>query len=126
MNARDRLLRGAPALFAAMFFIAIGGGALAKLPPPTPEAQAASEQKSAVEKAQLLKEQELLARAQDRASEVFRANMIRQGKVPPAPTPVAQATAMKDMPKTVGTAPRSEGPRGGTAPSAEAHSAPVK
>jgi hypothetical protein len=100
-------------------------GVLAKLPAPTEEQQAASIKKGADEKAQLQKEQEALSRAQDRVAERYRRELIKQGKVPPAPTPVAQ-TAAKDLPKVVGVPPRSDGPHGGTTPSAEAHSAPAK
>ena len=103
----------------------VGGAVLAKLPAPTEEQQAASAKKSADEKAQLQKEQEALSRTQDRVAEYYRRDLIKQGKVPPAPTPVAQ-TAAKDLPKVVGVPPRSDGPRGGKTPSAEAHSAPAK
>ena len=103
----------------------LGGAVLAKLPAPTEEQQAASVKKGADEKAQLQKEQEALTRTQDRVADYYRRELIKQGKVPPVPTPVPQ-TAAKDLPKVVSVPPRSDGPRGGTTPSAEAHSAPAK
>jgi hypothetical protein len=127
MNAsRGQLRRYAEALLSAILFLAGSEAALAKLPPPTPEAQAASEKKSGVDKAQLLKEQEALSRVQDRVAERYRRDLVKQGKVPHSPTPVNQVTATKDLPKVIGVPPRSDGPRGGTTPSAEAHSAPAK
>lgn len=113
-------------LFAALLFIATADASLAKLPAPAPEAKAASEKKADEDKAQLAKEQEALARVQDQVAEHYRRDLIKQGKVPPKPTPVATVTATKDLPKVVGVKPGADGPHGGTTPSAEAHSAPAK
>ena len=101
------------------------GVALAKLPTPTPEEQAASAKNAEDKEAQLLKEQEALRHAQDRVVERYRHDLISHGKTPPKPTPTSE-TPLKDMPKDVAVPPKSNGPRGGTTQSAEAHSGPLK
>ena len=102
-----------------------GATVFATLPAPTEEQQAASIKQRSDEKARLQKEQEALTQAQDGVAEHYRRELIMRGKVPPVPTPVGQ-TAAKDLPKVVGVAPRSAGPHGGTASSAESHSATAK
>ncbi len=113
-------------LLAAFLLVATTQSSFAKLPAPTPEQKTSAEKQADLDKAQLLKEQEALGRAQDRVSDRYRQELVRQGKVPPTPTPVVAITATKDLPKVVGVKPGADGPHGGTTPSAEAHSAPAK
>ena len=97
----------------------------AKLPPPPapdPAKVAADAEKV---KAQLAAEQAALTRAHDRVADYYRRDLIRQGKTPPAPTPV-EPTAQANLPKTLIEPPRGTGPQGGTRPSAEAHSGNAK
>lgn len=95
---------------------ALGWPAHAKLPPPTPEEQAAAARKAEVAAAQLAQEKQALERIQDQLA-------ARYGK---GATGSAQETATGDLPKTVKEAPGDTGPKGGTKPSAEAHSGSVK
>jgi hypothetical protein len=125
MKAKLRFRSRGRAAFGWSMLVILAGPAFATLPAPTPEQQAASAKKGEDDKAQLQKEQEALTRSQDRVADHYRRDLIRQGKVPPTPTPVAQ-TAAKDLPKVTKVPPRSDGPHGGTTPSAEAHSAPAK
>ena len=92
------------------------GIAIAKLPPPTPEALAAAEAQKAKQAEQLKKEQELLTRAQDKVAARF-------GK---AGNGSGERTATKDLPKTNRELPGGTGPHGGREPSAEAHSGAAK
>jgi hypothetical protein len=102
-----------PTAAAAAF---ITGMAVAKLPPPSPEALAAATAEKAKQEEQLKKEQELLTQAQDRIA----ARFGQPGKG------TGERTATKDLPKTNRELPGGAGPRGGREPSAEAHSAPAK
>lgn len=90
--------------------------AYAKLPPPTPEEQAAAAQKAEIAAAQLAHEKQALERVQDQLA-------ARYGK---GATGTAQETSTHNLPKTVQEAPGDTGPKGGTKPSAEAHSGNVK
>ena len=100
---------------------ALGAGtAQAKMPPPTPEEQAAAEQKKAQEQAQLEREKAALERAQDQVVARYRREQpnasARDG---------GGRTEDKNMPyRTREVAPA--GPHGGDKQSAEAHSAPAK
>jgi hypothetical protein len=87
----------------------------AKLPPPTPEEQAESARKAEIAAAQLEREKQALERVQDQLA-------ARYGKG----GGTNAETAKEDLPKTVKEAPGDAGPKGGTKPSAEAHSAEVK
>lgn len=96
-----------------------GGAAVGKLPPPSPEEQAAQQARRAQEQAQLEKEKAALERAQDRVAERYREN--GGASRPDGGGRVADT----NMPyKTREVAPA--GPHGGTQQSAEAHSAPAK
>ena len=105
------------ALVAALW----AGGAAAKLPPPTPEEQAAQQEKRAQEQAQLEREKAALERAQDQVAERYRRE---NGSGPRSDG--GGAIADTNMPYRARELPRSAGPHGGTEQSAEAHSAPAK
>lgn len=95
-----------------------GNAAIAKLPPATPEEQAAAAAKKAQEAAQLEKEKALLERVQDRIAKRY--GNARAG---------AQAggrTRDQNMPKTTSELPRGVGPTPQRPPSGEAHSSPAK
>jgi hypothetical protein len=104
----------------AILMAGVTGLALAKLPPLTPEQQEAAATKKEAEKAQLEKEKLLLERAQDRVAEYYKRTK--------GSTRATAAGRVEDtnMPKTTRELPRDSGPKGGTQPSAEAHSAPAK
>ena len=105
--------------------ISIAGAASAKLPPPPGQDPAKAAADAAKAKAQLAEEQAALTRAQDRTADYYRRDLIRQGKTPPAPTPV-ESTTQANLPKTVKEPPGGTAPQGGTRPSAEAHSGNAK
>lgn len=90
--------------------------AYAKLPPPTPEEQAAAAQKAEIAAAQLAQEKQALERVQDQLA-------ARYGKGAAGTT---EETSSRNLPKTIQEAPGDAGPKGGTKPSAEAHSGNVK
>jgi hypothetical protein len=89
--------------------------AAARLPPPTPEEQAALEQKTAREKTQLEAEQQALARVQDRVAERYGRNAAEKAR-----------TEEANLPKTATVLPRDAGPEGRREPSAEAHGASAR
>lgn len=89
---------------------------LAKLPPPTPEEQAAVSAKKAAQEKQLKQEAEALAKAQDRVAQRYR----KEHAATQARTP------RSEMPKTTGDLPRGVGPTPDRPASGEAHSAPAK
>ena len=91
--------------------------AISKLPPPTPEEQAAAAQKKAQEAEQLEKEKAQLERAQNRVAQ-------RYGK--PGSLKAANKTKDQNMPKTTSELPRGTGPTPQRPQSGEAHSAPAK
>ena len=107
---------------AAAVMFAVGGWAIAKLPPPTPEQQQAAAAKKEQEQAQLEKEKQLLERAQDRVAEYYKRT---KGTTGASSTPVGRVEDT-NMPKSAKELPRDAGPQGGKQPSAEAHSAPAK
>lgn len=94
----------------------LGWPAYAKLPPPTPEEQAAAARKAEIAAAQVAQEKQALERIQDQLA-------ARYGK---GATGTAQETPTHNLPKTVKEAPGDTGPKGGTKPSAEAHSGNVQ
>ena len=100
---------------------AAGQAAHAKLPPPTPEQIAKAEADKEKAKLQIEQEQAALTRVQDRLATEYQSNLKKRGITPPTPTPVAP-TEQANLPKTVKEPARGVGPRGGTTPSAEAHS----
>lgn len=104
----------------AILVAGLTGAALAKLPPLTPEQQEAAAAKKEAEQAQLEKEKQLLERAQDRVAEYY-----KRTKGGGRATPAGRVEDT-NMPKTASGLPRDAGPKGGTQPSAEAHSAPAK
>src|SRR3982751_6642853 len=93
--------------------ISIAGAASAKLPPPPGQDPAKAAADAAKAKAQLAEEQAALTRAQDRTANYYRRDLIRQGKTPPAPTPV-ESTTQANLPKTVKEPPGGTAPQGGT------------
>ncbi len=95
----------------------ISSAAIAKLPPPTPEEQAADAAKKAQEAEQLEKEKVQLDRAQNRVAE-------RYGK--PGRLKAFSKTSDQNMPKTTSELPRGTGPTPQRPQSGEAHSAPAK
>ncbi len=102
-----------PWLAAALFAATLGAlPAHAKLPPPTPEQQQAADAKKAREAEEAKRQAEALAKVQDTIAARFGKGQS---------TPTAQ-TAPGDLPQKAVEAPGTSGPRGGTAPSAEAHS----
>jgi hypothetical protein len=99
----------------------MSGYAMAKLPAPTPEQQAAAQQKKAQEDALLEKEKEALTRVQDKIAEHYRRTH------PGAPAAgTGQTTQAADLPKAVKEGPGQTGPIGGRAQSAESHSGSAK
>src|ERR1044071_5480229 len=99
-----------------------GGVALAKLPPPTPEQEQAAAAKKETEKAQLEKEKQALDKAQDRVADYYKRTKGGSGSSAGA----GQRTESTNVSAKSKEAPRSAGPTGGTAQSAEAHSTPAK
>ncbi len=97
-----------------------GSPALAKLPPPMPEEQAATAQKKQQQDAQKKQQQEALEQVQDRIAESYRAS---HGRAAGASTGETERNA---LPKTTRETLGDAGPHGGRAPSAEAHSAPAR
>jgi hypothetical protein len=93
-----------------------GSAAMAKLPAPTPEEQAAVAEKKAREKEQLEKEKAQLERVQDRIGQRY-GNKGKQA---------AGKTRDENMPKTTKELPKDVGPKPGQQQSGEAHSAPAK
>lgn len=75
-----------------MLAMAVATPALAKLPPPTPEEQAAAEAKKAKAAEDAKRAAELLAKAQDRAAENYRRNLQAKGGAN-APASAAQASS---------------------------------
>jgi hypothetical protein len=102
-----------PWLAAAALAVAIGAlPAHAKLPPPTPEQQQAADAKKTREAEEAKRQAEALTKVQDTIAARF-------GKGQTTPT---AGTSPGDIPQKAVEAPGTSGPRGGTAPSAEAHS----
>ena len=101
--------------------LALGGYAAAKLPPLTPEQQAAAAQKKQVDAAKLEKEKEQLSRAQDRVAEYYKKTKGGAGRTHSA-GPTEGTNVSRKAVEESGSA----GPRGGTNQSAEAHSTPAK
>lgn len=96
--------------------LALASAGHARLPPPTPEEQAAAARKAEIAAAQLAQEKQALEQVQDRLA-------ARYGK---GARDAGQETPVHALPKTVQEAPGDTGPKGGTKPSAEAHSGSVK
>jgi type II secretory pathway pseudopilin PulG len=108
------------AVLIALAGVLWGGTAVAKLPPPTADEQAAEQARRAQEQARLEKEKAALERVQDQVAERYRRE--RAGAPPPDG---GGRVADTNMPyKTREVAPA--GPHGGDKQSAEAHSTPAK
>ena len=101
--------------------IAMSGAAIAKLPAPTAEEQAATEARKVKEKEQLEHEKAALERAQDRIAARY-----RKDKDSGAPASGGGRVSDENMPRTTSELPRGVGPKPDRPPSAEAHSAPAK
>jgi hypothetical protein len=97
------------------------GAALAKLPAPTAEEQAAEAAKKAKQEEQLKAEKAALERAQDRVVQQY-----KKGKGASASSGSGQQTATENLPRPVGDTPGGVGPKPERPASAEAHSAPAK
>src|SRR3954465_16030117 len=112
----------------AIILSAAAGVALAKLPPLTPEQQEAAAAKKEAEKAQLEKEKQALDKAQDRVADYYK--RTKGGSSAAGSGGGAGSTGQRTEDTNVSSkavrAPRSEGPVGGRAQSAEAHSTPAK
>ena len=117
------LRRFAMAAAAGCLFVSASAQAKLPAPPPVDPVQAAAD----AEKAKTLaaEEQAALTRAQDRVVNSYQSNLRSRGIVPPTPTPVAP-TEQANLPQKAVEPSRSAGPRGGTQPSAEAHSGNAK
>jgi len=102
---------------ALMCLVMAAGVAHARLPAPTPEQQSAAEKKKAEEAEKARAEQEALTRVQDRIASQFG----RKGAGAPSGQTQQGNLSQKSV-EPAGTA----GPIGGTAQSAEAHSAPAR
>lgn len=96
------------------------GAAMGKLPPPTPEEQAAVAAKKEKQKEQLEKSKAQLERAQNRVAERYR--KASGG----GPARAAGETDGRNMPKTTSELPGGTGPTPARPQSGEAHSAPAK
>jgi hypothetical protein len=94
--------------------------ALGKMPPPTPDEQAAEAKKKAQQQAQLEKEKKSLEQAQDRVVAHYRKEK--------GAAPSGQSGQVTDhtMPKTTKEPTRGVGPNPGMPQSAEAHSGSAK
>ncbi|MGZ8265083.1 MAG: hypothetical protein ACXWUI_13180 [Burkholderiales bacterium] len=103
---------------------ALAGAAAAKLPAPSPEQQQAAAAKKDQEQAQLEREKKQLEQAQDRVIQHYK--RTKGSAAAGASTAAGGKVEDRNMPKTTKELPGSAGPRGGTAQSAEAHSAPAK
>jgi hypothetical protein len=108
-----------PGLAIALALGVWAGAAEARLPPPTPEEQAAQQERRAQEEAQLAQQKAALEREQDRVAERYRRE---RGSSAPARGGQVSDT---NMPKETRELPPA-GPHGGSQQSAEAHSAPAK
>ena len=97
------------------------GISLAKLPPATPEEQAAAAEKKAKADEQVEKEKAALAAAQDRVVARYKKEGGRTGAYPGG-----GETSADKLPKTVKEGPGGVGPKPGMQQSAEAHSGHVK
>jgi uncharacterized membrane-anchored protein YhcB (DUF1043 family) len=106
-------------LFSAVSLAA--GVALAKLPAPTPDEQAAKAASKAKQEEELKKQKEALERAQDRTVQHY-----RKSKGVSASSGSGQQTRADQMPKTTSEPANSVGPKPDRPVSAEAHSAPAK
>jgi hypothetical protein len=106
-------------LFPAIVLVT-AGVALAKLPAPTPEEQAATVEKKKRQDEQLKIEKGQLDKAQDR---VVRRYRQEHGGRPGGTT---KRTQEEDLPKTTGELPGGVGPKPDHPASGEAHSAPAK
>jgi hypothetical protein len=98
-----------------------GGAAFARLPPPTPEEQAAEAEKKAKRVEQEQHEKAALSRVQDRIAKEYHR---KHGTHPSAGA--GQQTSTLQLPKTVTDRPAQGGPEPQRPFSAEAHSAPPK
>ena len=104
-----------------MFLMALGiANAHAKLPPPSPEEQAAAEKQKAAQKVQLEKAKQQLEASQDRVVQHYR----KEKGGAPAAGGVREKTEV--MPKSAKALPGDVGPKPNQPQSAEAHSAPAK
>jgi len=114
---------------------AVSVGALAKLPPPTPEEVAAQQARSAAQSRNEEEQKQALAAAQDRIARQYLAGQRAKGVstgAPQAPSGGGVAPASGSagaggsaaLPDKATRPSGSDGPHGGTSQSAEAHSAP--
>jgi hypothetical protein len=104
--------------FAALMCAAMAAApAFARLPPPSPEQQAAAEQKKAEEAQKAREQQDALTRVQDRIAAKFGRAGSGKGAGP---------TARGDLPQKAVEARGAAGPSGGKEQSAEAHSTPAR
>ena len=108
---------------AAVVLSALAGVALAKLPAPTPEQQAAAEQKKQADAATVEKEKEQLERAQNRVVEYYKKT---KGAAAAGASTAAGKTEATNIARKAVEGPGTAAPRGGTNQSAEAHSAPAR
>jgi hypothetical protein len=106
-------------LFPAIVMVS-AGVALAKLPAPTPEEEAATVEKKKRQEQQLQVEKAQLEKAQDRVVRRYRQEHGAR------PGGTAKRTQEEDMPKTTGELPGGVGPKPDRPASGEAHSAPAK
>jgi hypothetical protein len=89
---------------AAMVLVLAAGCAWAKIPPPPPpdeKAKAAAEEKKAKDAAAAEKAKADQAAAEEKAIKNFQANMKKQGRPIPKPTPIAAAAPAQPMPAAV-------------------------
>jgi hypothetical protein len=109
------------ALFGALCLA--GGAALAKLPPPTPEEQAAKAASKAKQEQELKQQKEALERAQDRVVQHYRKS---KGASASSGSGTGQQTQADQMPRPTSEPEGSVGPKPVRPFSAESHSAPAK
>jgi hypothetical protein len=98
----------------------------AKLPPPTPEEQAAVAQKKAAQQAQVEKQQKALEAAQDRVVQRYRSERGGAPAAGGAPGAGGEPKQAGNMPKTTKELPAGVGPTPTQPQSSEAHSGQVK
>lgn len=114
------------AMLVAAALVAVSMAGHAKLPPPTPEAQAKSEEAKAKAAEASRKEAELLSRYQDRAAANWAANAKARG-VPFEPVPIAGPQAVLPAGGTVATTDKTvPTPAQAAATSAQANAQPAQ
>jgi len=108
----------------ALLVCVVPAFALAKLPAPTAQEQAAAQQNKAQEATQEAQQKKALDAAQDQVVQNYKNN--GHGSPSQSSASSAASTDPATMPRKAVETPGEAGPHGGRTPSAEAHSSPVR